>query len=57
MVTGAIATALGVVIENLGSLFLAAYSIGGALGGPTTGVFLCAFLCPWASARVSTRAG
>ncbi|XP_042877333.1 sodium-coupled monocarboxylate transporter 1-like [Penaeus japonicus] len=50
MITGLIATVLGVLAGEMGGLVQVGYSIGGALGGPISGVMLTGILCPWVKA-------
>ncbi|XP_076030466.1 sodium-coupled monocarboxylate transporter 1-like [Oratosquilla oratoria] len=47
VIGGVVAIGLGFMATSMGGLVQAAYSIGGAFGGPITGLFVAAIFCPW----------
>ena len=52
-VSGMVAILLGLVVEEMGNIFVVAYSVCGAVIGPMTGVYLTGLCSPWVTATVS----
>lgn len=49
-VCGIISTVLGIMAGSMRGLFQITYSLGGAIAGPISGLFLMAISCPWVKA-------
>ncbi|XP_063863929.1 sodium-coupled monocarboxylate transporter 1-like [Scylla paramamosain] len=53
-VSGVVAIMLGLLVEEMGNIFVVAYSVCGAVVGPMTGVYLTGIFAPWVTVKGAT---